>query len=228
MSIINIHIFKTCISVILSIILRGVIAVTVLPAIICQEVGAGGLVPGTLVHCDVGVFTGIADNSAPIGDWMICSHVPTLGPIIAQRLLADTSGHILEAMLVVTVLASVAAITSILLIIILQIPALARLKPGLAHNLETVIFICLADLNLPGLIPGSMMLLSKPAPHLAWLGGRLCPRGESGGGVVVVAETGVASANITIDTVGGIILHTVWWPMGMIIVGTEGPINTDI
>ena len=52
----------------------------------------------------------------------------------------------------VTVLAGVAAASRVLLILILQVPALSDLVALLADQLVTVILIVQTDVNLPGLV----------------------------------------------------------------------------
>ena len=218
MSIININILKTCISVILAIILSWVIAVTILLFLTRQQVGAGGLVPCALLHRDVRVLPPIADDTTPVSHRVVGGYVPPLSPIIAEWCFTDASCHILEAMFMVAVLPSVTAVTCVLFIFIFEVPTLTRLKPVMTHELEAVILICLADLNLPGFIASTRVFLSEPAPHRGGLGGWLRAGGEGGGGVVVVAEAGVAGAHVAVQTVWRVRLKTMRWTMGMIII----------
>merc|ERR1719312_2031081 len=129
MSIININIFKTSISVILSIILGGVVATPVFLPITGEEVGTGGLVPGTVIHRYVGIFPSIADYPTTISYWVIRGHIPSLCPVVAEWFVTDAHCNIIKTVFVVAVLASVASVSCVLLIFVVEVPALSGLKP---------------------------------------------------------------------------------------------------
>lgn len=228
MSIININIFKTCISIVLSIILCGVVAIPIFLPVAGQEVGAGGLVPGTIVHCYVGILPSIADYPTPISDRVVCGDIPAFRPVVAEWFVADAYCHVVKTVLVVAVLTSVTSVTCVLLVFIVKVPAFSGLKASRTHYLVTMIFICLADLYLPGFISCAMVLLSEPASHGVWLGGGLCARGEGGGGVVVVAEAGVAGAHIAVDAVWWVRLYSEWWTMVVFVIEAVKTFNTHI
>merc|ERR1719320_2323192 len=118
MSIVNINIFKTCIRVILSIVLGGIVATPVLLPITGEEVGAGGLVPSAVIHRYVGIFPSIADYPTTISDWVIRGHIPSLCPVVAEWFVTNTHCNIVKTMFVVAVLASVASISCVLLVFV--------------------------------------------------------------------------------------------------------------
>ena len=138
MSIVNINIFKTCISVILSIILGGVVATPILLPITSEEVGTGGLVPSTIIHRYVGIFPSIADYPTTISHWVIRGHIPSLCPVVAEWFVADAHCNIVKTVFVVAVLASVASISCVLLVFVVDVDVVNAQRAGYAHGIDVL------------------------------------------------------------------------------------------
>ena len=103
----------------------------------------------------------------------------------------------------VTVLAGVTAAARVLLVLVLQVPALPHLVAVLADQLVAVVLVVQADVHLPCLVTRVGMLLPKPAPHGVGLRGRGQGGAEGRARVVSVAEVLVAGAHsLVIVTVG--------------------------
>ena len=128
-------------------------------------------------------------------------------PVIALRAVTNADGHVVPAVLVVTVAPGVAPAPRVLLVLVLEVPALPHLVPVLAHQLIAVVLVVQADVNLPGLVTRVGMLLSKPAPHGVCLRGGGEGRAVGGASVVIIAQVGVTGADgLVIVTVGLIII----------------------
>ena len=98
----------------------------------------------------------------------------------------------------------------VLLVLVLQVPALPHLVAVLADQLVAVVLVVQADVHLPGLVTRVRMFLPKPASH----GVRLRGGGQGGAvaraRVVSVAEVLVAGAHgLTVMTVGLVIYKAV-------------------
>ena len=100
-------------------------------------------------------------------------------------------------------LAGVAAAASVLLVLVLQVPALPHLVAVLADQLVAVVLVVQADVHLPCLVTRVGMLLPKPASHGVGLRGGGQGGAKGGARVVSVAEVLVAGAHsLVIVTVG--------------------------
>ena len=106
----------------------GVEAVQDLLAVSGEEVAAHGLVSPAGGGVIVRNLPSVAEDTAAVSDWVWCRHVAPLGPVVTELPFTDTDRHLLvmEAVLVVTEVTFVAARTSKLLILVLQIPALSE------------------------------------------------------------------------------------------------------
>ena len=166
----------------------------------------------------MGDLAHVAEEATALGDGDGSGDVTPGGPVIAELPLTQADRHVVvvEAVLVVTEPALVAAGPGVLLVLVLEVPTLERggqfwvlspvshlsgLEPVRADQLETVILVRLTDLRLPSLVAGGGVFLSEVADVGAGLGGGGRGGGEGGAGVVGVAVGGVTGADSALHAV---------------------------
>ena len=115
-------------SIELSVVVGGVVAVQDLLTVLVEEVAAHGLVSLALGGVVVGDLAHVAEEAAALCDGDGRGDVTPGGPVIAELPLAEADRHVVvvEAVLVVTEPALVAAGPGVLLMLVLEVPALER------------------------------------------------------------------------------------------------------